>query len=161
MAAVQLIIDCDENNLGKKTAGLTSQINDFNKKWEGIIEKFQQPLFVEDDNGIVWFLIKLHDKIDVSTDEFASSVDKAGYAKSICRFLSNVGKWEGESFSLGEEPFDNEFYIDLFSLFENNGKDYIRLFLVEANVDNVDGYFSGCYNLCNTGEISVAMDYYE
>jgi len=144
------------------------RLEEFMLKWQEVIDSFDGKFL---DSGYL-FVSDEKFSIDISTDSFGMG-ETPNFDKAVCKFLSNFTEVTGieayQMFSFGVSAFPVNFYKELFELLvegrTNNDNstppEYFSLFSVTANVDNVEGQYSGSFRLRKDGTLLAAFDLYE
>jgi len=159
-----MTLSWDENQINPLSSqNCRLKLKQFSEKWREVLESFEGKFI---DNGYLLVSDETF-SIDVSTN------DASNFDKSVFQFFSNVTEITGieayQMFSFGVSPLPENFYKELFEILalgrtdENNASpaEYFKLFSVTANVDNVEGQYSGSFNLRKDGTFLAAFDLYD
>ena len=159
MATVNLNLSFDSNQINISL--FSEEMIEFNKKWSKIVELFKGDLFVEDDNCDLWLLASPDEELFISTSDYGRGEEGPNKSRAIFRLLSRITISEGDTaFGYGEDPFEDEFYEDLFKISQIDNGPGGYSFCAKVTINGNSGYYSGAYEFLPEGGIEETFTFY-
>jgi len=147
MASLLLELSFNGNSIGK-TEEIQDQLEEFKRKWDSLLAKFENKFFVEYKDE-VWVLAPPNSSVEIDTSDSAG-MDKGepNFSRYVFKFLENIKEMNGDSdFSFGQEGLVKEFYSDIITFFNIPGVSFC------ATVSSYDGYYSGTFETYEDGVV--------
>lgn len=162
MSIINISIEQNYNQIFVKKKDLVlfeKELNNFQKKWKSIIELFDgRFLYIKNDSkqNTYFFFQDEDEQIDISSNNYTKKSGSSFYFETnFVRFLSKAEDNEdafeyslGLKFKTGLDPFDKDFYSDLFKLTNKYGE---ISFIATITSTDVSGYWDSTYDLTNDG----------